>query len=45
MILNLIAKEVKFRKFNFILALSAISLAVAFFVFFFTSNEASKERQ
>lgn len=27
---------------NFVLALSAITLAVAFFVFFFTSNEASK---
>jgi len=42
MILHLIIKEIKFRKLNFILALSAIALAVAFFVFFFTSNEASK---
>lgn len=42
MIFNLIVKEIKFRKLNFILALSAISFAVAFFVFFFTSNEASK---
>jgi putative ABC transport system permease protein len=41
-ILHLIIKEIKFRKFNFMLALSAITLAVAFFVFFFTSNEASK---
>lgn len=42
MIFQLIVKEIKFRKLNFILALSAISIAVAFFVFFFTSNEASK---
>lgn len=42
MILQLIVKEIKFRKLNFILALSAMSFAVAFFVFFFTSNEASK---
>jgi len=42
MIFNLIEKEIKFRKLNFILALSAMSFAVAFFVFFFTSNEASK---
>ena len=42
MIFHLILKEIKFRKLNFILALSAISFAVAFFVFFFTSNEASK---
>lgn len=42
MIFNLVIKEIKFRKLNFILALSAISFAVAFFVFFFTSNEASK---
>jgi len=42
MILHLTIKEIKFRKLNFILALSAIALAVAFFVFFFTSNEASK---
>jgi len=42
MIFHLIIKEIKFRKLNFILALSAISFAVAFFVFFFTSNEASK---
>jgi len=42
MILHLIVKEINFRKLNFILALSAIALAVAFFVFFFTSNEASK---
>lgn len=42
MIFHLIVKEIKFRKLNFILALSAISFAVAFFVFFFTSNEASK---
>lgn len=42
MILKLILKEIKFRKLNFILSLSAISFAIAFFVFFFTSNEASK---
>ena len=42
MILHLIIKEIKFRMLNFVLALSAITLAVAFFVFFFTSNEASK---
>ena len=42
MIFHFIIKEIKFRKLNFILALSAISFAVAFFVFFFTSNEASK---
>ena len=42
MICYLIVKEIKFRKLNFIFAVLAISLAVAFFVFFFTSNEASK---
>jgi len=42
MIFYLIVKEIKFRKLNFIFAVLAISLAVAFFVFFFTSNEASK---
>ena len=42
MILKLIAKEIKFRKINFILALAAVSFAVAFFVFFITLNEASK---
>ena len=42
MIFHLIVKEIKFRKLNFILALSAISFGVAFIVFFFTSNEASK---
>jgi len=42
MILHLIIKEIKFRKLNFILGLLAIAFAVAFFVFFFTSNEASK---
>jgi putative ABC transport system permease protein len=42
MILKLIAKEIKFRKLNFILALVAVSFAVAFFVFFITLNEASK---
>jgi ABC-type lipoprotein release transport system permease subunit len=42
MILKLIAKEIKFRKLNFILALAAVSFAVTFFVFFITLNEASK---
>src|SRR4030042_6978257 len=42
MILHLIIKEIKFRKLNFILGLLAIAFAVTFFVFFFTSNEASK---
>jgi putative ABC transport system permease protein len=42
MILKLIAKEIKFRKLNFILALAAVSFAVAFFVFCITLNEASK---
>lgn len=42
MIFHLIINELKFRKLNFILALAAITFAVAFFVMFFTSNEASK---
>lgn len=37
----LIVKEILFRKFNFLLSLLAVSFAVAFFVFFFTANEAS----
>ena len=42
MFFNLIIKEINYRKLNFILSLSAMAFAVAFFVFFFTSNEASK---
>ena len=42
MIIHLIVKEILYKKFNFLLALLAVSLAVAFFVFFFTANEASK---
>jgi len=37
----LIVKEILFRRFNFSLSLLAVSFAVAFFVFFFTANEAS----
>ncbi len=42
MIFHLIIRELKFRVHNFFLALAAVTLAVAFFVFFITSNEASK---
>ena len=41
MIIHLIAKEIIYRKFNFLLAVLGVSFAVAFFVFFFTANEAS----
>ena len=41
MIIRLIIKEIIYKKFNFLLALMAVSFAVAFFVFFFTANEAS----
>jgi len=42
MLLKLIYKEILHRKYNFFLTLLAISLAVAFFISFFTANEASK---
>jgi len=42
MLLKLIYKEILYNKLNFFLTLLAISLAVAFFVSFFTANEASK---
>ena len=42
MLIKLIYKEILHRKFNFFLTLLAISLAVAFFISFFTANEASK---
>ena len=41
MIIRLIIKEIVYKKFNFLLALLGVSFAVAFFVFFFTANEAS----
>ena len=41
MIIHLIAKEIIYRKFNFLLAVLGVSFAVAFFVFFLTANEAS----
>ena len=42
MLPKLIYKEIIYNKLNFFLTLLAISLAVAFFVSFFTANEASK---
>ncbi len=42
MLLKLIYKEIIHRKLNFFLALLAVTFAVAFFVSFFTANEASK---
>ena len=42
MLIKLIYKEIIHRKLNFIAALSAVTIAVAFFVSFFTANEASK---
>jgi len=42
MLPRLIYKEILYNKLNFFLTLLAISLAVAFFVSFFTANEASK---
>ncbi|MQY80296.1 MAG: hypothetical protein GH151_14095 [Bacteroidetes bacterium] len=42
MFLKLIYKEIIHRKLNFVLALLAVTIAVAFFVSFFTANEASK---
>ena len=42
MILHLIVKEIIHRKFNFILGAAAIVTAVALFVSFFTTSEASK---
>ena len=42
MLPRLIYKEILYNKLNFFLTLLAISLAVAFFISFFTANEASK---
>jgi len=42
MLLRLIYKEILHSKLNFLLGLMAMSLAVAFFIAFFTANEASK---
>lgn len=42
MTIRLIIKEIIHRKFNFLLGMLAIIIAVAFFVFFFTTSEASK---
>ncbi len=42
MLLKLIFKEILHRKLNFILSLLAVTCAVAFYVAFFTANEASK---
>ncbi len=42
MLVKLIYKEILYRKLNFFLTFLAICLAVAFFVSFFTANEASK---
>jgi putative ABC transport system permease protein len=42
MLIKLIYKEIVYRKLNFVLALLAVTFAVALFVSFFTANEASK---
>jgi len=42
MLLKLIFKEAMHRKLNFVLSLLAVTCAVAFFVAFFTANQASK---
>ena len=42
MLTKLIYKEILYNKLNFFLTLLAISLAVTFFITFFTANEASK---
>ncbi len=42
MLLRLIYKEILHSKLNFLLTLLAMSLGVAFFIAFFTANEASK---
>jgi ABC-type lipoprotein release transport system permease subunit len=41
MIIRLIVKEIIYRKFSFLLAVLAVTFAVAFFVFFVTANQAS----
>ena len=43
MLIKLIYKEILHRKLNFVLALLAVTIAVAFFVSFFTANDASKK--
>jgi putative ABC transport system permease protein len=40
-IFNLILKEIRHRKFNFLLSLLAVVVAVGLFLFFFTTSEAS----
>jgi len=42
LVFHLIKKEISHRKINFILAVFAVFLAVAFFIAFYTTNEASQ---